>query len=89
MTYTTEERIEIERLRFESKAGVLRAINDVRAAYVVDTKGAQTRMSAQIKDIRTNAKDKLVAAITEYLDSVWGVGLDDIDPADDGGDDNE
>lgn len=89
MPYTTEERIEIERLRYESKTGVLRAIDDVRTTYTVDTKDAQTRMTAQIKDIRTNAKSNLENAITEYLDSVRGVGVDAVDPTAVGDDNDE
>lgn len=85
MTYTTEERIEIERRRYESKASVLRDTEDARTEYVTATKDAQTQRDVKIKAIRTDAKVKLAESIKEYLDSVRSDDKTD----ENSGDDNE
>lgn len=74
MTYTTEERIETERLRFESKAEVLRSTEEARTAYSTATKDAQKKRDTTIRETRINAKAKLAEDIKDYLEGARNAG---------------
>ena len=67
MTYTIEEKVLVEGLRFQSKLDDLQAISDLETIYKDATEDARETFKAGVTAVKVASKETLSKAITGAL----------------------
>ncbi len=83
MTYTTEEKVIVEGLRYQSKLDTLKAISDLETVYKDATEDARETYKAGVAGVRAASKETLSKAITDVLSVTRSQGTEIV------GDDDE
>lgn len=82
MTYTTEQKVTVEKVRFASKMDVLKQTADAEAEYDGATRDHRATLTRKIADIKAVAKDTLAVEIETALEDMRTI-------VNDGGENNE
>lgn len=70
MTYTTEERIAVEKVRSASKMDVITLVSDRKQIYDDATREQRATLQTDIAAIKTAVKDKLAIDIADTIDGM-------------------
>lgn len=82
MTYTTEQKVQVEKVRFASKMDVLKQTAEAEAEYDSATRDHRATLTRKIADIKAVAKEALATEIATALEDIRKI-------VNDGGDDDE